>query len=172
MCRSIPAFYGSILPVAYCCFYTPISEAVYFTVGLCGIGYLLYLLLRRNSKTPVSVRIYLLCYLAVILNWPYYEPRFFVPVLPLFVAVILQHLTAALPPVRTLMALYSIAYVAAGVAAITYYTYTSLHHEALAVKQDAAIWRNEYESLFFGKPLSDTATMVRPGIVRMLKKYN
>lgn len=149
-----------------------LAEAVYFTAGLCGIGYLLYLLLHRNSKIPVCVRIYLLCYLAVILNWPYYEPRFFVPVMPLFIAVILQHQAAALAPVRKLMALCSIAYVAAGVAAITYYTYTSLHHEALAVKQDAAIWRNEYESHFFGRPLSDTATVVRPGIVRMLERYN
>ena len=148
----------------------PLASSVYFTAGLWGFGCMLYLLLHRNNKTPVSVRIYLLCYLAVIMNWPYFEPRFFVPLVPFFIAVILQHVTAALPPVRKLMALYSMAYVAAGVAAITYYTYTSLHHEALAVKQDAAMWRNEYETHFFGRPLSDTATVVRPGIDRMLKR--
>lgn len=155
-------------------YFIPVSlmEAAYFTAGLCCFGYMLYLLLHRNGKTPVSVKVYVFCYLAVILNWPYYEPRFFVPLLPFFIAVLLQHIVAALPLVRKLVVLYSVAYVMAGIAAITYYTYTSLHQTALATKQDAAIWRNEYEIHFFGKALSDTATAVRPGIVRMLKRYD
>jgi len=63
-------------------------------------------------------------------------------------------------------------YLTTGVFALTYYTFTSFNKQAISVRQDAGIWRNEYETYFFGKPLSDTASRVDPVALKWLKKMN
>jgi hypothetical protein len=137
----------------------PGKEVIYLIAGITSFSVLIYLLLKKSSP---EVKAYVLIYSFIILNWPLFEPRLWVPILPLSIAVILQYRVSA----------YRIIYVLVGVAALGYYTYTSFNKKAFAVKQDAAIWRNEYETYFFGKTLSDTATVVRQPIINILKKYD
>jgi hypothetical protein len=53
---------------------------------------------------------------------------------------------------------------------VAYYTYTSFDKKELAKKQDAGIWRNEYETYFFGKSVQDSIP-INDAVVDILKKY-
>jgi hypothetical protein len=143
--------------------------------AITGFGFLClatYLLVSRKASMHLMLRLYTGVYLLMIFNWPYYEPRFFVPVVPVITVLLIRNFPVFPSLVKNALKLYLVFYALIGTAAIGYYTYTSLNREALSQKQDAGIWRNEYETYFFGKPLSDTATVVRKPIVELLKKYN
>ena len=59
-----------------------------------------------------------------------------------------------------------------GVLSVGFLTYTSLSKEKLAKTQANGVYRNEYETYFFGKPLSDTAKKIDTGILSLLKRHN
>ncbi|HYC30000.1 MAG TPA: hypothetical protein VEB42_14305 [Chitinophagaceae bacterium] len=139
------------------------KDIIYLVVGAVSFALLVFLVLKK--EVALEIKAYLICYSLIILNWPLFEPRLWVPIFPLCIAVILQHKHFALSA-------YKVVYIVVGVIALGYYTYTSFNKKVFAVKQDVAIWRNEYETYFFGKPLSDTAKVVREPIVTILKRYD
>lgn len=147
-------------------------KAIYLLAGIITIAGLGYFLFRRNGNVPLIVKVYLLCYAILLFNWPMFEPRLWVPVFPLCLAVLLQQERMLKGFRKYAITAYKIAYILVGVVALSYYSYVSFNKKELAVKHDLGIWRNEYETHFFGKTLSDTATTVREPIVRMLKKYD
>jgi hypothetical protein len=49
---------------------------------------------------------------------------------------------------------------------------TGLNKEEFAKKQANGVYRNEYETYFFGKPLSDTAVHLDQNVVDILNRYN
>jgi hypothetical protein len=63
-------------------------------------------------------------------------------------------------------------YFALGVVSMGYLTYTSLNKKVFARTQAGGVYRNDYETLFYGKPLSDTARTTDPGLVDLLRRYN
>jgi hypothetical protein len=155
-------------------------------IGLFGwFGYALFL---RRATLPLFITIYLVSYCVLIFNWPFFDPRFWIPVLPLIAVLLLQTplpgarvattgtgaraATAAPSFVRTIGRLLFIAYIFAGVGAVGYSTYTAFHKEALARSQAKGIFRNEYEVFFFGRPQSDTATHFYPYVLHLLEKYH
>jgi hypothetical protein len=70
---------------------------------------------------------------------------------------------------RLLLAVYFIM----GLGAAGYSVYTMYHKEVLARTQAGGIFRNEYETWFFGRPMSDTATHpVDQEVLSILKRYN
>jgi hypothetical protein len=151
----------------------PMLVAVaFFLTGLFFIILVAYVLLKKASKTPLFLRIYMAVYLLMIFNWPYFEPRFFLPVFPLLILIIVENFGLLNTVIRKLLRFYLVAYAITGIAALSYYSYTSFNKRELARRQDAGIWRNEYETLFYGKPVNDTATSVRQPIVNLLRKYN
>jgi hypothetical protein len=115
---------------------------------------------------------YLLFYVIIIMNWPYYDPRFWVPILPLLVVVILQTPFNNIAWLKGVSRLYLTAYLALGLFAAVYSLYIGLDKERFAQKQAAGVYRNEYEIEFFGKPQSDTATHVDQEVLNILKKYD
>ena len=115
---------------------------------------------------------YLLFYIIIIMNWPYYDPRFWVPVLPLMVIVILQTPFNSRPWLKGVSRIYLTAYLALGLFAAAYSLYVGLDKERFAKNQAKGVYRNEYEIDFFGKPQTDTAVYVDPEVLNILKKYD
>lgn len=147
-------------------------QTVYLVAGILTLGWILYSLFRRGNTIPVLIKVYLVGYIILILCWPFFEPRFWVPALPLFIAVILHEKKVTSRLLKYSLSTYKVVYILIGLTALSYYTYTSFDKKAFSIKQDAGIWKNEYQTHFFGKPLTDTAAVVREPILRILKKYD
>jgi hypothetical protein len=65
-----------------------------------------------------------------------------------------------------------VVYIAMGLGAAGYSTYTAFNKKTLARTQAGGIYRNEYETYFYGKPLSDTATRTDSSVLNIIKRYN
>lgn len=152
--------------------YTSWLAYVYLLIGLAGFFILLYILFVRVSAIPLVVKYFLVLYSVIIFNWPFIEPRFWAILLPVSVAVFMQGKAIVSGFSRILILSYRAIYIVAGIASLLYYSYTSLNKQALSLKQDAGQWKNEYQTYFYGKPLSDSAAHVREPIVDLLKKYD
>jgi hypothetical protein len=145
---------------------------LYMGVGLVSIAWLFYLMFKRESRVPVLIKYYLLLYFVVVFNWPFHEGRFWLPIVPLVVMVVLQ---GPVPKAKLLFGLYTLAkwtYVFGGIYALSYYSYTSWNKEAFAQKQSAGTLKNEYETHFFGRPLGDTAVKKNEEVMYFLKKID
>ncbi len=105
--------------------------------------------------------------------WPFYDPRFWVPVIPLIVAVVVELIRARTMAWKDgLLGLFMAVYVLLGLAATGYMTYTSLNKEVFAKRHALGVYRNEFETYFFGKPQSDTAKNIDPFVLHLIQKYN
>ncbi|HYE55630.1 MAG TPA: hypothetical protein VD996_12330 [Chitinophagaceae bacterium] len=144
---------------------------IYLVTGLLTLGWVFYLLFRRSNKVSLLIKVYLVCYTLLVLNWPFFEPRFWLPAVPLMMAVVLQEQKLTNSFTKYFLSAYRLVYILVGFTALGYYTYTSHNKKALSVKQDAGVWKNEYETYFFGKPQTDTTAVIREPIMNILKKY-
>lgn len=142
--------------------------------GVLSLIFIFYLIFRFKDIHSLSVLSYCVLYSVVILLWPFYDPRFWVPIFPIFIAVILFNISRMLilKYLRKYIYVYVCTYAFLGLSAILYSTYLTLNHEALAKQQANGVYRNEYEMYFYGKTLSDSAKYINPDIVFYLKKYN
>ena len=145
---------------------------VYCIVGLIFFVAVVYLIVKTSKRIPSVVKWYLVFYGTIIFLWPYIDPRFWVPIVPFLIAVLLQSVEIIPKRVRIVVALYGAYYIIAGLGAIGFYTYTSMNKHELSVKQDASIWVNEYEQYFFGKPITHPDAKPREKIMRLLEKYD
>jgi hypothetical protein len=75
-------------------------------------------------------------------------------------------------PLKTVLSSMFIVYALLGVFAIGFITYTSLNKRSLARTQANGVYRNEYETHFFGKPQSDTARHIDASALHILQKYD
>lgn len=149
-----------------------LGKGVFLVLGIGIFGWVMYITFARRSNIPFYIRMYLLFYSLIILNWPYYDPRFWVPVLPLLVAVVLHTPFNSTRWLKGLSWVYLAGYLALGIFAAGYSLYVGLDKERFARKQANGVYRNEYETKFFGKPLSDTATHIDQEVLNILKKYD
>lgn len=149
-----------------------IITIIFLAAAILSLCWLVRYLYFRKNTIPAAVKIYLPLYGLVVFCWPLSEPRLWVPVLPFVMAILLEAFPGRKQFSGIFVGTWRLIYLLLGIAAIGYYSYTSFNKKTFAVKQDAAIWRNEYETWFFGKPLSDTAGTVRQPVLEILKKYN
>jgi len=142
--------------------------------GILLVFVLIYAFYIRRKEIPLVISTYLIAYCLLLFNWPFFDARFWIPVLPYMVVVIVSVIGAprksgALRGVRVLLGIYFFM----GLGAAGYSIYTMYHKDVLARTQAGGIYRNEYETWFFGRPLSDTATHpVNPEVLSILKRYN
>jgi len=127
---------------------------------ICGLS---YTFIRRRKKVPVAAGVYLVLYSALIFCWPFFDVRFWIPVAPLMVMILLH---GTYPRFFRLVV---IVYMLAGIGAMGYSTYTAFNRQALARSQAGGRYRNEYETFFSGKPLSDTTARVDPYVLHVLE---
>ncbi len=59
-----------------------------------------------------------------------------------------------------------------GIASVGYLTYTSLNRKLFARTQANGVYRSEYETFFYGKPLDPTTRQADPNIVDILRRYD
>jgi hypothetical protein len=149
-----------------------LGPVVFVTLGVGFLVWVLYNLFSKSSRIPFFIRMYLLFYIIIIMNWPYYDPRFWVPVLPLMVIVILQTPWNQKPWLKVLSRIYLAVYLLLGLMAAAYSLYNGLDKERFAKTQAKGVYRNEYEIKFFGKAQTDTAIYIDPEVMNILKKYD
>lgn len=149
-----------------------LGPALFISLGVGVFAWFLYTLFAKKSQLPFYIRVYIVFYSFIIFNWPYYDVRFWLPVFPLIVAILLRTPFNSRPWLKKISRLYLGAYLAAGIFAAGYALWMGFDKEELAKKQGSGIFRNEYEVYFFGKPLSDTATYINQHVIDILKKYD
>ncbi|HVU56506.1 MAG TPA: hypothetical protein VHD83_15680 [Puia sp.] len=148
------------------------AKLVFTITGILFFAGFAWVLFIRKNNVPFIVKAYLAFYTVLMFDWPFYDPRFWVPVLPLAAAVIAQlPLPKARMP-RVLATAFCAVYLMLGVAAVGYFTYTSLNKKVMVRTQANGVYRNEYETVLFGKPLSDTARHIDPDALSIIKRYN
>ena len=148
------------------------AKLIYLFAGILMVGGFVWLVYLRRKVIPFIVIAYLFFYTVLMFDWPFYDPRFWVPVLPLIVAVICSgpFPRARLP--RVVLTAVCAVYVLLGVVSVGYMTYTSLNKKVMVRTQANGVYRNEYETVFFGKPLSDTAQHIDPAVLSIIQRYN
>jgi hypothetical protein len=145
---------------------------LFIVMGALGIAGFIYICFIRKNRVPFIVKAYLSFYMLLMFNWPFADPRFWVPVIPLIAAVISQTSFSKKRIVRIFSVLYLVIYATAGLVSLVYITYTSFNKRELSKTQAKGVYRNEYETHFFGKPLTDTVTHVDPYLVEFLNRYD
>jgi hypothetical protein len=155
----------SFLPIPY-------GFWLFLISGILGVSGFIYICFIKNNNIPLIVKTYLFFYLLLLFNWPFPDPRFWVPIIPLIAAVISQHSFSQRRIIRLGGFLCLLVYSVFGLIAISYMTYTSFNKKELSKTQASGVFRNEYEIHFFGKTLSDTVTVVNSNLVDFLNKYD
>ncbi|HZE83206.1 MAG TPA: hypothetical protein VE035_02810 [Puia sp.] len=148
------------------------GEFAFMALGLAIFSWFMYTLFSRKNRFPLFIKAYMVFYCVIMFNWPFNDPRFWLPVMPLMTAIALQ---GSIPRTRLFRfgrALYLAVYVSLGVFAAGYMVYSSFNKEFMARNQAKGVYRNEYETHFFGKPQSDTAKKIDPLALRTLEKYD
>lgn len=143
------------------------AGAIFLLAGLMLIAWFIYALWRSRG-IPAVIIFYLVIYSAIVFLWPHIDPRFWVPVLPFIVAVILK---APLPTVKWMKPLFA-AYMLMGIAAFSFSFYTQFNKRAFARVQANGIFQKEYEIHFFGDPLEFSTTPVKYEVLDLLDKYD
>ena len=154
--------------------YLPASSAkiLFIVMGIALVAGIVYLLFIRKNSIPFIVKTYLVFYFILMFNWPFYDPRFWVPVIPLVIAALVQ-IPLRLPKLgKGLMYVFCAGYILLGIISIGYITYTSLNKRTFARTQANGVYRNEYETFFYGKPQSDTATRIDPVTLSVIQRYD
>lgn len=131
----------------------------------------IYAFFIRRKEVPLVISVYLIAYCLLLFNWPFFDARFWIPVVPYMAVVIsaLTHSSRGVRGGRVLLAVYFLM----GIGAAGYSIYTMYHKDVMARTQAGGIYRNEYETWFFGRAMSDTATHpIDPEVLSILKRYN
>jgi hypothetical protein len=142
---------------------------IFGVAGIGLIGWFIYALYRCRSSMPAAIIFYLVIYSLVIFKWPHVDPRFWAPVLPFIVAVILK---APLPAVKWWKPSVFAAYMLMGIAAFSFSFYTQFNKKAFARAQANGIFQKEYEIHFFGDPLIPNTPPIRFDVLEILEKYD
>lgn len=149
-----------------------VGKGLFLVLGILFFAGFLWLLFRRGNRAPVIVKIYLTYYILLMMNWPFYDPRFWVPVLPFMAAMVAQCAFPAKAWKKVVVYVYLLAYLALGLGAAGYMTYTSVNKKAFVRTQANGVFRSEYETLFYGKPQEESERQPDPAIVSILRRYN
>ncbi len=145
---------------------------LFFVAGIFFFSGFVYLLFFRKNDIPVIAKLYLFCYSVLMFDWPFYDPRFWVPVVPL-IAVVFCTISFRGPGWRKVLAGgWLTVYVLPGTLWVLYFTYTSVSAQTMAKTQASGAFRNEYETIWYGKPLSDTARHIDSAALEVIRRYD
>jgi hypothetical protein len=134
---------GSLIPLQI--------AAVLFTIaGILFLAYFLYRLFSRRLSIPLFIKIYIIAYGLLIFNWPFFDSRFWFPLLPLVGAIALMPFPKEPIALRKILGIYKYYYVLTGVIILGYFSYLSFDRSALTRYHDNGIWKAEYELHFNG----------------------
>lgn len=146
---------------------------LFVILGIASLFLFFYMILRKGNNIPLFIKLYLVFYSIVMFNWPFYDPRFWLPVIPVMTACLIEVLSRVKVnfPTWSLRA-WLLLYLVLGSFAAGYMVYSSFNKRYLAKNQAKGVFRNEYETHFFGKPLSDTAHHQDPYVLHVLTQFD
>lgn len=147
-------------------------DMLFFVTGIFFFSGFVYLLFFRKNHIPVIVKIYLLCYSVLMFDWPFYDPRFWVPVVPLVAVVFCTIPFRGGGWRKVFIGGWLTVYLSVGLVAVLYFTYTSVSAKTMARTQANGAFRNEYETIWYGKPLSDTARHIDSAALEVIRRYD
>ncbi len=150
----------------------PLGKWLLIGTGFLMISGFIYICFIKKSRIPFIVKAYLFFYILLMFNWPFADPRFWVPVIPLIAGVVAQTSFSRTFWIRFPLRALFIVYTGFGILSMGYMTYTSLNKKVFSRNEAAGVYRNEYETFFYGKPLSDTATRIDPYVMSVLRRYD
>ena len=145
---------------------------IFALVGLIVFCWFCAVLFSKSRPISALIKAYLIFYFLIMFNWPFNDPRFWVPVMPVMAAVVLQadfnrNRLLKLSS-RVLMGVYLIL----GIVAAGYMIYSSFNKEFFAKNQANGFYKNEYEMHFFGKVTRDsTNNSIKRDSVPVVNSY-
>jgi hypothetical protein len=142
---------------------------LYILAGLFFLWLVGRKMLAKKANIPLPVKVYVMIYALLIFNWPFFEARFWLPLIPFIAAILLRQEQGS----RSIKAavLYAGFYLLSGVFVLGYYIDLSFDRQALVNKHDAGKWKQEYEYHFGINNKVDSATMNFKALY-LLEKYN
>jgi hypothetical protein len=147
------------------------GEILFIATGVVIFFWFCMVMFAKRSAIPFLIKAYFVFYCIIMFSWPFFDPRFWVPVMPVMAAVVLQ------APFRSsIMKLFSrvllVIYIVLGSVAAGYMIYSSFNKSYFAKNQANGSYKNDYETHFFS-PLpeaevnvinsSDTMRVIRTG---------
>jgi len=150
------------------------TKPLFLIAGIIFFSGFLFFLFKKKNNFPVIIKVYVILYSLLMFNWPFYDPRFWIPIAPFFVAVLVQTITSLNQSSLIKIIIYPLisVYLTMGSISVIFLTYTSLDKKIFVKIQANGVYRNEYEIILFGKMLSDTASKVNPVTLSVLERYN
>lgn len=144
----------------------------FLLIGIVTLVAMFALIVYNRRQIPVVVISYLIFYVFLIFNWPFYDPRFWVPIVPLFM-IILVTANFTLSKVQSILLRSMIlSYVFLGLLSVGYFTYTSFNKKVFAATQANGSYQNEYETFFYGRPQRATNLVTDSVVVKLLEQCN
>jgi hypothetical protein len=124
---------------------------------------------KRREIGPTEV--YLICYIAILFAWPYYDARFWLPVIPLLIAYSLLAVKRLKLP-NNVVAIYCIAFATLGLTAIAYSTRISFSGSAFPDKYGDGQLRPTYCAAFQSCERNWDPGKVDNRVLRLLRDYD
>jgi len=144
-------------------------------VILPSIGCLLFLLTlgglaaKRREAGPTEV--FLICYVVILFVWPYYDVRFWLPVIPLLIAYSALSVKRVRLP-RGVVMIYCLVFAVFGFVAIAYSTRISFAGSSFPDKYGDGSLRPTYCAAFQSCPDGADTKKVNAKALRLLQEYN
>lgn len=138
------------IPLSKTSFLIPprVGEIIYILTGVFFMGLFVYRLVKNRHYIPTSVSVYLIVYILLIFNWPFVDGRFWLPIMPLVAAVLLQPAYTPTPFFDVVRKGYVLYYIASGIFVLGHYTRTSFDRTYFLTRHDNGKWKLEYEAHF------------------------
>jgi hypothetical protein len=117
--------------------------------------------------------LFMLCYSALLIQWPYYDERFLLPVVPLMAAYVWTLARAVKSRLlRVAMAAYLVMFTANGVLSLSYSIWlSSLRGARFAQTYGGGSERNNYCAAFGDCPIDPSRPAANPAYVDVLRFY-
>ena len=158
-----------------------LGSALFIITGIIFFGWFCFSFFIKKSSLPFFLKAYVFFYFIIMFNWPFADPRFWVPVIPVMAVVILQWPFEKARRAKIPTYLFLVFYILMGLLSAGFMIYSSFNKEFFAKTQANGVYKKEYEIHFFGKVSRDTSTtsvqtdstsVINVSIVDLLKRHD
>jgi hypothetical protein len=129
---------------------------------------LLGLATKRRKIGPTEL--FLVCYMGILFAWPYYDARFWLPVLPLLIAYTVLAVESLRFP-KAVIAIYCIAYATLGFGAIAYSSRITFAHSQFPDRYGDGNLRPTYCAAFQSCRDGGDPNKIDAKVLRLLQEY-
>ena len=147
------------------------AQVLYMGAGIVSFFIIGKFFFNKALLVPIHIRVYVIIYLLLIFNWPFFAARFWIPVIPLIAAGFLNKRIALVGEfTKNATRAYKIYFILTGLLALGYYSWLSFNKEELARRQEEGAFHREYEKHFFKREPQDT--LMKERALYILEKYD